>query len=129
MSLGDFDPGDRVLLGTGERARVLWHQPKKKKKKRPEVTFVALIDDFDDYESTSPTMYPAALGVRESLDDVIVGRRLQEESHAGEKDADELDPMAQRQRHAGAGELFTTYQGDTPDDEEEDGTEAQSQNP
>lgn len=126
MTLGQFEPGDRVLLGTGERARVQWHQPKKTKKRKAEVTFVSVIDDFDDYES-APKMYPSALGVRESLDDVIVGRRLQDE-HVGEKDADELDPMATRVRMAGdAGELFSTYQGDT-NDEEEDGTEAQSKN-
>lgn len=103
LRLGDRIAGEIVTIATGVRARVLWQMPQKRSKKDfPETTFLGLIDDFDDHESTTPVPFPAVLGVRTvdvKLDATIKG------DGAGEKGGDVIDPII-RQASAGRGDLL-----------------------
>ena len=93
MTLGDRDAGEIVELGTGERARIMWHAPRD----APDTTFVALWDDFTDaFESSTPVACSSILGVRS----VAVATRAGGDLRDGEKDADLVDPIARRQREA-----------------------------
>ena len=94
LELGDRKPGEIVELATGDRARILWHMPRK----NPDTTFVALFDPFDDTQSQNATPVNSRLGV------VSVAARtaaVQDDLHDGEKDADAVDPIARRAREAG----------------------------
>lgn len=91
LELGDREPGELVELATGDRARVLWHIPKK----TPDVTFVALIDAFDDTESDSPTPVDAHMGIASVTRGAA---RTKRDDHAGDKDSDAVDPLATRAR-------------------------------
>lgn len=86
-TLGDQDQGAIVMTGTGHRGRVQWHIPRDE----PRITFVTLIDDFDDYESPTPTAFDSSVGVVSAAPHVR-GDGL----HAGEKAADAVDPLARR---------------------------------
>lgn len=67
--LYDRVPGEVVILGNGERARILWHTPRPERTKRgawkvkPEVTYLGLMDGLTGDESHQPTGYPADTGV------------------------------------------------------------------
>jgi len=90
IRLGDRVPGEIVILGTGQRCRILWHTPKGKPHER-EVTFVAMIDDFDDHESSEMIPTSSDLGVRS------VGVVVPDTDDGGRAD-DLVDPMI-RGRH------------------------------
>lgn len=105
MCLAERNAGEIVTTATGHRGRILWHMPRRKRGQRPEVTFLGLIDDFDDYESTTPTMFASELGVVSVANGLTVAREL--EDHDGEKDSDAVDPFARRNRElAGEGALL-----------------------
>lgn len=93
MELGDRIPGEIVELATGERAKILWHMPRK----NPTVTFVGLVDDFTDEASHTPTAVHSSIGVVS-----VAARKVggDDSEHAGEKDADAVDPLARRVREA-----------------------------
>lgn len=61
--LADRAPGEIVTLGNGDRARILWHQPRQAPKQRPETTFLGFIDDFLGVEDYQPRPYPSTIGV------------------------------------------------------------------
>lgn len=63
QTLADRDPGEIVTLGNGDRGKILWHMPRKKKKVKPETTFMGLFDEFTDQESHKPVPYPSCIGV------------------------------------------------------------------
>lgn len=90
-TLGDQVAGAIVTLPTGHRGRVQWHMPRPTKKIPAEITFVTLIDDFDDYESPHPTAFHSCIGVV-SVAPYTRGGEL----HDGEKAADAVDPIARR---------------------------------
>lgn len=92
MTLGDREAGEIVELGSGERARIAWHQPRKAPRQRPSTTFVVLEDVFGDFEP-NPVGCASELGVR-SVSVKIEAAELRD----NEKDADALDPFARRQR-------------------------------
>jgi len=96
LVLGDQEAGTVVELATGERARVRWHTPRR----RPDTTFVSLIDEWTDEEDPTPRPVDARLGVVS----VAVGRDLTTSAARdvgdGEKDADLVDPIARRRREA-----------------------------
>lgn len=97
-TLADRDPGEIVTLGTGQRAKILWHMPRKAKKVKPDATFLGLIGEFD-VESDMPIGYPSAVGVRS----VEFSRRTNNhDAHGGERAEDYSDPL---QGHA-AGRLI-----------------------
>jgi hypothetical protein len=104
MCLAERTPGEIVELATGDRARILWHMPRKARRVRPAVTFVALIDDFDDHESDTPTAYHSEIGVVSvaAKQGLQLAGAAADDDHAGEKDADLVDPFAKRQRDAEA---------------------------
>ncbi len=91
-TLADRYPGEIVTLGTGERAKILWHMPRKRPKQRPETTFVDLLEEFTDAETYRPVEYPSCVGVA----DVVVSRvgEIARDSSRG----DEGDPL---QRNGG----------------------------
>lgn len=93
-NLGERTPGEIVTTATGIRARVLWQMPKREKIgkvwREPDTTFLGLIDDFDDHESTRPTPYPARLGVT-SIEFAKVASN--EDDGAGGKHVDPVDPV------------------------------------
>lgn len=96
ITLGDREPGEIVTLGNGQRAKVLWHQPRKRQKVTPETTFLDILDasDFFERETFAPVPYPSCIGV-ESVDNPrTVGDR---EAHDRERAADHSDPL-QRER-------------------------------
>ncbi len=102
LVLGRQRAGDIVELATGHRGRILWHVPRPTRKVAAVVTFVGLIDDFDDHESDTPTAFHSVIGVVSvaSRGVAIVGEV--DELHDHEKDADIVDPIARRQREAPA---------------------------
>ncbi len=90
IKLADRDPGEIVTLGNGDRGRILWHMPRRKKKVVPETTFLGLLDEFTDRESYTPTMYPACVGVS-TVDE---SRRVVDlESHDRDREIDYNDPV------------------------------------
>lgn len=97
MTLADRVPGDIVIIGTGDRVRVQWHQPRKTPKQRPIDTFVGLfVDDFGgEKELTSPIPLPSSFGVTD-----IVSSRIAGDMSDGRGDA--VDPLARRARKRGA---------------------------
>lgn len=91
VTLADRYPGEIVTLGTGHRAKILWHMPRKKPKQRPEATFVDLLEEFTDAETYKAVGYPSCVGVSE----VIMSRVAEAGAHVR---GDEGDPL---QRHGG----------------------------
>jgi len=89
-TLADRDPGEIVTLGNGERARILWHMPRRRKKVVPQFTFLGMIDDITDIESYSPIGYPSCIGVL-SVD--LSRMKVEDESHEREKSIDYNDPI------------------------------------
>lgn len=63
MTLADRDPGDVVELGTGDRALVRWHEPRKTKKTRPHTTAVEVFGDFGGVSELE--LVTSELGVRD----------------------------------------------------------------
>lgn len=94
MTLADRVVGEIVELGSGDRVRILWFQPRKREKVIPETAFVAEIDTFDDFEHPAKSI-PASVGVR----DVHVSRILGDPGDADAHDAG--DPLLQPQIRAG----------------------------
>lgn len=88
--LSDTTPGEVVTIGTGEQARVLWHQPRKTKKVTPDTTFLGMIDPFTEVESHRPVPYPSCVGVL-SVD--VSRAKVDSDPHAGEKTGDRNDPV------------------------------------
>jgi hypothetical protein len=110
LELGKCHAGEVVELATGDRARVLWHMPRK----NPATTFVALIDSFDDTVAGAPPPRDHRRGGREVAPDAPpVDSRLgvlsvatkavpqSDDYHEGEKDSDAVDPIARRTRAHG----------------------------
>lgn len=97
-TLADREPGEFVTLGNGQRAKVLWHQPRKRPKVTPETTFLDILDasDFFERETFVPVPYPSCIGVA-SVDNPK--NVLDCEAHDRERAEDANDPM---QRHRGA---------------------------
>ncbi len=89
-TLADRDPGEVVTLGNGDRGRILWHMPRKTKKRRPDTTFLGLIDDFTDRESSTPIAYPSVVGVL-TVDESRTA--CDQDAHAGERGVDYNDPV------------------------------------
>lgn len=93
-NLGERTPGEVVTLGTGIRARVLWQMPKREKIgkvwREPDTTFLGLIDEFDDHESTTPRPYPSKLGVT-SIE--VSKAPTGEDDGSGGKHVDPVDPV------------------------------------
>jgi hypothetical protein len=85
IELGERQPGEHVTLGSGERVRIMWHQPRK----HPHTTFVGIVDDFDGYESPTPTPIPSCVGVLS----VAVSRPRIHDQHEHEKGGDIVDPI------------------------------------
>lgn len=102
MELADRYPGEVVELGTGDRAVIAWHSPRKRPRERPETTFINLIDPFTDEVERNPIGVSSSLGVR-SVSVKVAAPVL--DQHDGEKDSDALDPFARRQRE-GEGPLL-----------------------
>lgn len=93
-TLADREPGEIVTLGNGQRAKILWHQPRKRRGQVPETTFLDILADFSEAETLVPVPYPSCVGVA-SVD--APRAILDREAH--DREADPNDPM---QRHAGA---------------------------
>lgn len=89
-TLADRDPGEIVTLGNGDRGRILWHMPRKKKKVRPETTFLGLFDDFTDRETHAPIAFPSCVGVL-SVDEARTAGDC--DVHGGERGVDYNDPV------------------------------------
>lgn len=88
ITLAERNPGEIVTLGNGDRGRILFHSPRKKKGSVPESTYLGLMDDFDDAEDHAPTRYPSCVGV------AAVGvPRAPGDDHHGERSPDPSDPM------------------------------------
>lgn len=94
--LADREPGEIVTLGNDQRAKILWHQPRKRPKVTPETTFLDLLDtsDFFERETFKPVPYPSCIGVSSVDAPRTAGDR---EAHDRERAADLGDPL-QRQR-------------------------------
>lgn len=58
LTLATCRPGEIVILGTGDRGRVVRHC-----KRGTPSTDLALIDEFDDAEQPEPTSFPSIVGV------------------------------------------------------------------
>ncbi len=97
FTLADREPGEVVTLGNGQRAKILWHQPRKRSKKaKPETTFIDLLEgDFFERETFKMTPYPSCIGVA-SVDNPRTTDSRDEHDH--ERNADPGDPL---QRHDG----------------------------
>jgi hypothetical protein len=91
-SIGDHVAGEVVELGNGDVGRILWHSPRATKNQRPEVSYLGMIDEFDGYESSSPTRYPSSVGVRS----VRIHHSRGDDDHYGERVVDPDDPMQKR---------------------------------
>lgn len=90
QTLADREPGEIVTLGNGDRVRVQWHQPRKRKKAdRPETTFVGPIDDFTGEESYAMVPIPSSVGVLS----VDVSRAVVIDAHDHDRAEDINDPM------------------------------------
>jgi hypothetical protein len=94
LELGKCHAGEVVELATGDRARVLWHMPRK----NPATTFVALIDSFDDTVAAAATPVDSRLGVLSVATKAVP---QSDDYHEGEKDSDAVDPIARRTRAHG----------------------------
>lgn len=94
ITLADREPGEVVTLGNGQRAKILWHQPRKRRGQLPETTFLDILADFTEAETFVPVPYPSCVGVS-SVD--VPRAVLDREVH--ERETDAADPL---QRHAGA---------------------------
>lgn len=85
LVLAKCRPGEIVVLGTGERGRVIRHV-----KRGTPSTDVALIGDFDDLEEETPTSYPSVVGVAS----ISVGQgRPQDIAGQVRSRTDHLDPL------------------------------------
>jgi hypothetical protein len=82
--------GEIVTLGNWERGRILWHAPKK----NPTMTYLAVIDDFTEEQSHSPTGYPSVVGVRS----VASPRFFTGDDGTGSRQTDQIDPMQRGRR-------------------------------
>lgn len=95
QSLADRWPGEVVTLGNGERVKILWHMPRRKRDQVPETTFVDLLEPFSELESYRPLPYPSSVGVfsvdqsREPKDS---------KTHARERSVDIGDPLQRQER-------------------------------
>jgi hypothetical protein len=94
MTLADREPGEVVTLGNGQRAKILWHMPRKRRGSVPETTFLDILVEFYETETLIPVPYPSCIGVA-SVD----VRRAVIDREAHEREVDAGDPL---QRHAGA---------------------------
>lgn len=89
ITLADRDPGEIVTLGNGDHGKILWHMPRKKKKIRPETTFMALFDEFTDRENHQPIAFPSCVGVAS----VDVAKAIVDRDIHDEKSLDYNDPV------------------------------------
>ncbi|HEX6022537.1 MAG TPA: hypothetical protein VFZ00_11120 [Solirubrobacter sp.] len=97
VTLADLEPGEIVTLGNGQRAKILWHQPRKRRGVVVETTFIDLLEDgFFERETLNPVPYPACIGVASVDAPRTVSDR---EAHDRDRTEDPNDPM---QRRAGA---------------------------
>lgn len=93
ITLADREPGEVVTLGNGQRAKILWHMPRKKPKVTPETTFLDILVEFHETETYIPVAYPSCVGVAS----VDVARAVTDrEAHDRERAADPNDPMQRR---------------------------------
>lgn len=93
VTLADREPGEVVTLGNGQRAKILWHMPRKKPKVTPETTFLDILVEFHETETYLPIPYPSCIGVAS----VDVARAVTDrEAHDRERTADPNDPMQRR---------------------------------
>jgi hypothetical protein len=89
-TLADRETGELVTLGNGDRCRILWHMPRRKKKVVPITTFVGMIDEFTDEEHHTPVPFPSCVGVLS----VELSRAIGDsDAHGGEKTIDYNDPV------------------------------------
>lgn len=94
ITLADREPGEIVTLGNGQRAKILWHIPRKRRGSVPETTFLDILVEFHETETLIPVPYPSCIGVA-SVD----VRRAVVDREAHEREVDAGDPL---QHHAGA---------------------------
>jgi hypothetical protein len=94
ITLADREPGEIVTLGNGQRAKILWHMPRKRPKQKPETTFLDILVEFQETETYVPVPYPSNIGVA-SVDTP----RAAVDREAHERETDTSDPL---QRRAGA---------------------------
>lgn len=94
VTLADREPGEIITLGNGQRAKILWHMPRKRRGQKPETTFLDILADFSEAETFVPVPYPSCIGVA-SVDVA----RVAVDRDAHEREVDASDPL---QRHAGA---------------------------
>jgi hypothetical protein len=95
-TLADREPGDIVVIGTGDRVRVQWHQPRKAPRQKPITTFVGLIEsDFgdDELEHTTPIPLPSSFGVLE-----VIHSRIAGDANEGGRGNDAVDPVTRGAR-------------------------------
>jgi hypothetical protein len=91
VTLADREPGEIVTLGNGQRAKILWHQPRKSRKVRPETTFLDLLEDgFFERETFKMVPYPSCIGVALVSNPKPV---LDREAHDRERVEDLNDPL------------------------------------
>lgn len=94
VTLADREPGEVVTLGNGQRAKILWHQPRKRKGVVVETTFIDLLEDgFFERETFKPVPYPSCVGVA-SVDEARP--QSDREAHDRERVEDANDPMQRR---------------------------------
>lgn len=90
LTLGEREPGEIVILGSGERARIAWHSPKPAPKIAAQTTFVHLFDEFDEeYEHSNPIPVSSRIGVRS----VATTKPHVDDDGTGHKNADIIDPL------------------------------------
>lgn len=88
MTLADRAVGEVVTLGNGERARILWHIPRK----GPEFTFLGIVDEFLEVESHHPIPYPSCVGVSQ----VDNPRATVKNVHDRGRSVDHIDPIQRK---------------------------------
>lgn len=94
-TIADREPGEVVTLGNGQRAKILWHMPRKRPKIAPETTFIDILEGFFETETFVPVPYPSCIGVASVDSPRTVADR---DAHDRDRTEDPGDPM---QRHRG----------------------------
>lgn len=88
ITLADREPGEVVTLGNGQRAKILWHMPRRRRGQVPETTFLDILVDFTEQETFVPVPYPSCVGVS-SVD----AARAVVDRDAHERETDAGDPL------------------------------------
>jgi hypothetical protein len=97
LTLGEREPGEIVILGSGERARIAWHAPRPAGKVKATTTFVHLFDDFDEeYELPNPVPVSSGIGVRS----VATTKPHVDDDGTGHKNVDIIDPLNRQRKGA-----------------------------